>query len=149
MTSNALVTVFLVSASFSSYGADLPPKTKAAVEQFLTTIHKGACNNIQQETADTADISAVSVVGGIEYVVKIQQDACYCSPTGNCAVFVLAPRSRTFQILLEATSQSSVNVLQSSISHGHPDLVLTMHGSATESDERTYRFDGQRYRRTK
>jgi hypothetical protein len=110
-------------------------------------MHKGACSTIRRKATDTAVMLAVPFEGGTEYVVQIQQDNCYCSPTGNCAVFVLAPRGRTFRVLLEGTSQNFVDILPS-FSHGHPDLVLSMHDSATRSMDRTFRFDGKQYRQS-
>lgn len=149
MKIDATIAVILVSAAFSSAAsADTPPKSEATMKQFLTTVHKGACPDIQVEAADTADISEVTVRGGVEYVIQPRSDNCYCSPTGNCAGFVIAPRGKSFRILLEGTSQRPVDVLPS-VSHGHPDLILTGHSSVTISEHRTYEFDGQRYRRTK
>jgi hypothetical protein len=69
---------------------------------------------------------------------------CFCSPTGNCALWIYQLRNGKYQLVLSRGSVQSFGFLKSR-SHGYPDLVTWQHGSATMSAAKLFRFDGNRY----
>jgi hypothetical protein len=69
-----------------------------------------------------------------------------CSPTGNCPILLLRPDDDHYHVILEATAQSFTT--HPNQAHGFREIVFRMHGSATESTVREYRFDGKRYIRS-
>jgi hypothetical protein len=77
------------------------------------------------------------VVGGIgEYD---------CSPTGNCSVWVLRTGTHGYPVVLHGIAQSVW--IWPTRTTGFQDIVLGMHGSATSTTLKLYKFDGSRYRR--
>ena len=78
------------------------------------------------------------VVGGIgEYD---------CSPTGNCSVWVLRMGTHEYSVVLHGTAQSVW--IWPTQTNGLHDIVLAMHGSATSTGLKLYKFDGSAYHRT-
>jgi hypothetical protein len=67
-----------------------------------------------------------------------------CSPTGNCPIWVLHRRGTTYEILLEADAQTFT--VQRTRTRGFLDIALSTHGSAFETEERVYKFNGEAYR---
>jgi hypothetical protein len=70
-----------------------------------------------------------------------------CSPTGNCPFWVFQKHGAGYRLILEKGAAQSY-AIQPTRTNGFSDLVLTMHGSATEQDLYVYQFSGGRYRRT-
>jgi len=124
------------------------PKTVVdSIEHFVADARSRACPGMDAR-ARPSEITQVPLEdhGGYEFLVRPQDD-CDCSPTGNCDLWVLIPRGKILRVLLVAGTVQKVDVLQT-MSHGHPDLALSGHNSATESTHWTYQFDGKRYLRT-
>lgn len=70
-----------------------------------------------------------------------------CSPTGNCEFWVFRRVANTYKVILRRAAVQSFEVRRSR-SGGFNDLVLEMHGSATEQELFVYRYREGRYRRT-
>jgi hypothetical protein len=71
-------------------------------------------------------------------------DGCFCSPTGNCALWIYQIKDGKYRAVLRRGSVKTSGFLKSR-THGYPDLVAWSHGSATMSGARLFRFDGNRY----
>lgn len=69
--------------------------------------------------------------------------SCMCGATGNCAFWLLDSR---LHLLLDSDAQGFAVLLPTT--HGMHDVVLSLHGSATDSEHTLYRFDGRRYQRS-
>ena len=69
---------------------------------------------------------------------------CFCSPTGNCGFWIYQLKDGKYRAILRRGSVQSFGFLKSR-SHGYPDLVTWSHGSATMSEAKLYRFDGNQY----
>lgn len=72
---------------------------------------------------------------------------CMCSPTGNCALWIVAERPAGLAAVLQTWGIQSF-AIQKTTSHGHFDVVLASHDSAWASDLSLYRFTGSYYRRS-
>ena len=79
------------------------------------------------------------------YLLVQASDGCQCSPTGNCAFWVLRKRAKGFDALL-ATDMVQTFSLTSHRTHGLLDLKTSSHGSATQHGLVLYQFDGEQYR---
>lgn len=66
-----------------------------------------------------------------------------CSATGNCPFWVLRRGARGYTVLLEAQAQTFT--IQPTKTNGLYDIVLSLHGSAFESQLTEYKFDGTKY----
>src|SRR5579872_154339 len=82
--------------------------------------------------------------GSTEFIAQGMDDRS-CSPTGNCDLWVFRRKGSSYvSILYSAVAQTYT--IQPTVTHGFYDLVVGMHGSATEQDLKVYRFDGYKYR---
>lgn len=70
----------------------------------------------------------------------------FCSPTGNCQVWVFRLHDDKYSLLLRHPATQTFTI-QSTVTNGFHDLVLGQHGSATEVGLTWYRFDGSKYKR--
>jgi hypothetical protein len=70
-----------------------------------------------------------------------------CSPTGNCPFWVFQRTADGYRLLLNKAGVQTFTV-QPTRTNGFLDLVLGMHGSATEQTLFEYRFRDGRYRQT-
>ena len=68
-----------------------------------------------------------------------------CSPTGNCSFRILARRRDGYRVILDGGSTQTFTI-QPTRTNGFSDIVLSMHGSATDSMLTLYQFEGTRYR---
>jgi len=69
-----------------------------------------------------------------------------CSPTGNCDVWIFQKARKGYRLLLEGFGQTIT--IQKMRSSRFAAIVISMHGSATESELREYRYADGRYRET-
>ena len=69
---------------------------------------------------------------------------CFCSATGNCAFWIYQLKNGKYRAVLSTDSVQNFGFLKSR-THGYPDVVSWSHGSATMSEARLFRFDGNRY----
>lgn len=63
----------------------------------------------------------------------------------NCPLWVYRRTSQGYQLLLEAWSDSDIEVLKTS-TRGYRNIKIRQHESAVEHDVIIYKFDGRRYR---
>jgi hypothetical protein len=95
-----------------------------------------------QKAALETRIELIDLNGdGIPEVVA--QGMVNCSPTGNCPFWVFRRMRRDYELLVEGYGQT-FTVQKTSI-NGFRDIVVSMHGSATESQLTDYRFADVRY----
>ena len=80
-----------------------------------------------------------------EVIAHLSGDA--CSPTGNCPLYVLRKTGKNYRVILEKQAAQSIFV-QKTRSNGYSDVVVRMHGSATETGLFVYQFRQGRYWRT-
>jgi hypothetical protein len=89
---------------------------------------------------------ATSPLGPPEEEDLIVTDQSGCSPTGNCSILVLRPIKKQYRVVLEAIGQTFTAT--SARANGFHDIQVRMHGSATMSTVKIYKFNGTRYVRT-
>lgn len=101
-----------------------------------------------QELAGQTRIKAVDLNGkGVQEFLAQSADSDLCSPTGNCESWVFRRNGETDSVILHSSFAQTFTI-QPTLTNGFHDLVLAMHGSATEQTLRLYRFDGSKYRVT-
>jgi hypothetical protein len=83
--------------------------------------------------------------GGGEFLASAS-GSYFCSPTGNCQVWVFRLHDNKYSLILQHPV-TQIFTIQSAITNGFHDLVLGQHGSATEEGLTWYQFDGSKYRR--
>lgn len=102
--------------------------------------------NPKNEAADTR-VRLVDLNGdGVPEVIS-QASGDICSPTGNCPFWVFQKTGTRYMLILENGAVQDFTI-QPTQTNGYFDLVLGMHGSATEQGLFVYQFRGGRYRRT-
>ncbi len=69
-----------------------------------------------------------------------------CSPTGNCPFWVFQNTASGYKVILEKGAVQAFTI-QPTRTNGFSDLVLEMHGSATERELYLYEFTQNRFRR--
>jgi hypothetical protein len=82
--------------------------------------------------------------GKPEVVAQAGGERSGCSPTGNCPFWIFHRQGESYEILLEGEGQTFA--VQRTRTKGLLDIVLSRHGSAFDSEARTYSFDGESYR---
>jgi hypothetical protein len=82
--------------------------------------------------------------GRNEVIVQAGGEKSGCSPTGNCPLWVLRRQRDGYHVVLDAGSAQNFTI-QPHRTNGFNDLVLSMHGSATESGLTLYKFNGSSY----
>jgi hypothetical protein len=65
----------------------------------------------------------------------------------NCPLYVFQKHGTKYRVILEKGAAQTINV-QRSRTNGYLDVVVGMHGSATERGLFVYQFSQGRYRRT-
>jgi hypothetical protein len=99
-------------------------------------------------TAENTRIRLVDLNGdGVSEVIAQGSGDLSCSPTGNCDFWVFSRVGETYKLILEREAIQTFTV-QPTLTNGFHDLVLGMHGSATEQELFVYRFIGGRYQRS-
>jgi hypothetical protein len=73
-------------------------------------------------------------------------DQSFCSPTGNCSILVLRSVNGRYRVVLDGIGQSFT--IRPARTNGFRNIELAMHGSATESTVKIYKFSGSRYLRS-
>jgi hypothetical protein len=81
---------------------------------------------------------------GIPEVIAQASDNELCSPTGNCSFWVFMRSGSRYELILDTDARQTFTI-QKSRTNGFLDLVLGMHGSATEEGLSIYRFVNGRY----
>jgi hypothetical protein len=103
-----------------------------------------AINNLEKPIAD-ASVETVHL-GPANEKDLVVTDQSACSPTGNCSILVLRSAHGRYRVVLDGIGQS-FNI-RPSRTNGFRNIELAMHGSATESTVKIYKFNGSRYLRS-
>lgn len=124
-----------------------------AVEQLAINLAiRHSDRQLGQKAADTSvnrsgDASVATVtLGPVNENDLVVTDQSWCSPTGNCSIFVMRPHGNQYRVILEATGQSITSTARRT--NDFRDVQVRMHGSATMSEIKIYRFNGSRYLRS-
>ena len=92
------------------------------------------------------DASIATVhLGSLSEDDLIVTDQSGCSPTGNCSILVLRPAKDRYRVVLEAIGQTLTAT--PTRADGFRNIKVRMHGSATMSTIKVYKFNGNRYLR--
>ena len=67
-----------------------------------------------------------------------------CSPTGNCPFWLFRKTKHSYKLLLYAEGIQSFTI-ERTRTNGFRDIVLAMHGSATESQLTLYKYANGAY----
>jgi hypothetical protein len=70
--------------------------------------------------------------------------SCFCSPTGNCAFWIVRKVKGRYQVLLRTDMVNDFGFLTST-TNGARDLITWSHGSASMAGASLFVFDGKRY----
>ena len=74
----------------------------------------------------------------------VAQGMAGCSPTGNCMLWIFQKSPRGYRLLLKGEAQTFT--IQPTTTGGFRDVVLSMHGSATDSSLTEYQYIDGVYR---
>lgn len=131
------------SVKFSSLPAAEQLRINAAMKKWNQQFRRTS----RKQTGAPAEALVTTVhLGPAEEDDLVLTDRPGCSPTGNCSILVVRALDSEYQVVLEGIGQSFA--LDRGEAHGLRDVVLRMHGSATESTVKSYRFNGMRYIRS-
>ncbi len=118
---------------------------KALADQFrpvMTDLEINSEEQLQKAALDTR-IKLIDLNDdGIPEVVA--QGMAGCSPTGNCSFWIFQRSPKGYRLLLEGEAQSFT--IQPTSTEGFRDIVLSMHGSATDSGLTEYWYMDGTYR---
>lgn len=76
----------------------------------------------------------------------IAQGTVNCSAVGNCPIWVIRKKAKGYQVLLEDDGQTFT--IQQTSTGGYRDIVIAIHGSATQAGLTDCRFRDGRYQET-
>jgi hypothetical protein len=108
--------------------------------------HDAGSDKELREIAEKTNVAFVDFDGhGRNEIVAQGSGEDACSPTGNCPFWILRHGRDGYRVILDADSTQTFTI-QSSRTNGFSDIVLGMHGSATDSTLTIYKFDGSKYR---
>jgi hypothetical protein len=111
----------------------------------LTHQYKGEIH--PEKLAAETPVELIDLNGdGVAEVVAQAVSGDFCSPTGNCAFWVFEKSASGYKLILQKGAVQFFTI-QPTRTNGFIDLVLGMHGSATEQGLYLYRFSKGRYRR--
>ena len=88
----------------------------------------------------------LQVRDGVEVILVEGRGIGPCG-AANCQAYILEQQGNTYRLLLNARVIQQTHVLNS-VTNGYHDIQTDMHGSATSSALRIYRYDGHEYRLT-
>jgi hypothetical protein len=114
----------------------------AIIQELKLNMREVATHTEQKWSAIAADtrIKLVDLnADGIPEVIAQASGDELCSPTGNCSFWVFMRSGSRYKLILDAHARQTFTI-QKSRTNGFLDLVLGMHGSATEQGLFVYRF---------
>ena len=128
-----------------------PAERQALLRAIVGQIKTDNVNHTEQEWLAIAGDTRIKLVDlngdGVPEVIAQGSDDLSCSPTGNCDFWVFSRVGKTYKAILELGAIQTFTV-QPTLTNGFHDLVLGMHGSATEQELFVYRFTNGRYRKS-
>jgi hypothetical protein len=154
-------TIFLISCtiffSIAALGQDdlrkqsvrlstLPAAQQSAVNSAIQYWNRQLNWKAKNTSAPAADASVATVrLGPANEDDLIVTDKSGCSPTGNCSILVLRPIKDQYRVILEGTGQSFTAT--PTRANGFRTIKIRVHGSATMSTIKLYKFNGRQYLR--
>jgi hypothetical protein len=129
-----------------STSKDISPSDRTRLLEALVEQFKGESK--PRERAARTRVKPLDLNGdGVPEVVCQASDDQMCSPTGNCTFWIFRRDSTGYRLLLKKAAIQTFTI-QRTQTEGYFDVVLGMHGFATEQELFLYRFRDGRYRRT-
>lgn len=120
----------------------------AVINAVSAGLRDWAANKKIRAKAENVAVKLIDLNGdGVPEVIAQSFGFDICSPTGNCPIWVLQRAGRKYKIILGRNAIQTFTI-QPTRTSGYIDLVLGMHGSATEQELFVYRFRNGRYRQT-
>ncbi len=108
--------------------------------------HQAGSDKELGEIAKKTNVAFVDLEGhGRNEVVGQGSGEDVCSPTGNCSFWILRHGRNGYRVILDGGSAQTFTI-QSTRTNDFSDIVLGMHGSATDTTLTLYKFDGSRYK---
>lgn len=98
------------------------------------------------ERAEQAHVKFIELNGDAVFEVIAQPIGNICG-AANCPLYVFQKTATNYRVILEKGAAQTVTV-QRTRTNGYLDVVVSMHGSATEESLFVYQFTEGRYRRT-
>jgi hypothetical protein len=132
--------------SYALRSAKLAERDKTLLQAAI--VEKLSHQNLSAEDLqDFALRTAIKMVDlnndGKPEIIAQGSDPYNCSPTGNCPFWVFQKRASGYASLLESFGQTYT--IQNHRTNGYRDLVVAMHGSATEQMVKIYHFRNGKY----
>jgi hypothetical protein len=124
----------------------ISPIDRTSLEQRLAKQYKDDPNPTKRAAETLVQLVDLNRDGAPEVIAQAVGDI-MCSPTGNCHFWVFQKTSSGYRLILEKGAAQGFTV-QPNRTSGYSDLVLNMHGSATEQGLYLYQFKQNRYQRT-
>jgi len=128
-----------------------PAERKALLKAIVVELKTCDVGHTEQEWLAIAGDTRIRLIDlngdGISEVIAQGSGDLSCSPTGNCDLWVFSRVGEIYKVILEHGAIENFTV-QPTLTNGFHDLVLGMHGSATEQELFVYRFTNGRYRRS-
>lgn len=133
--------------SLAAHKGFTKPNRDAILHVLFNKFDKNSTPPNSEQRAEQVHVKLVDLNGDKfpEVIVELVGD--YCSPTGNCPWVVLQKTGQSYKVILEKGAVQSF-MLQKTLSSSYRDVVLGMHGSASEQGLFVYQFRGKRYIRT-
>jgi hypothetical protein len=113
----------------------------AQLRPIMADLDIGSENQLRKAVLDTRIRMIDLDNDGIPEAVA--QGMVNCSPTGNCPFWVFRKTLRGYKLLVESYGQTFT--VQKTSTNGFRDIVVSMHGSATESGLTDYRYKDGSY----
>jgi hypothetical protein len=136
----SLILTFMTRQSVAAQDRQLMPiDHTAAVLINSLSLRRDGVDFIQQHFV----AAPLPVRDGVE-TIFVQGMGEICG-AANCQAYILERQHATYRLLLNAHAIQQIHILNS-VTNGYHDIQTDMHGSATSSDLRIYRFDGKQYR---
>jgi hypothetical protein len=122
----------------------LSKSDRAALVRALSQQLKGSHTD-ESDLVSITRFKSIDLNGdGIPEIVA-QASGDICSPTGNCPFWIFQKTAASYKVILKRGAVQTFTI-QKIRSDQYLDIVLGMHGSATEQDLRLYRFKDGQYR---
>lgn len=139
-------------ASESLRNAKLSPSEKRAIAEAVSAQLRPGMSGLEIESEDRLQAAAMDTrvrvmdlnLDGVGEIVA--QAMVSCSATGNCPFGIFRKTGARYHSLLEAEAQTFT--VQKSGTNGFKDILLGLHGSATESTLTEYKFREGTYEET-
>ena len=126
----------------------LPAPQRSAINSAIQQWNRQFPQKPKDNSATLGEDASVATIrlGPSDEPDLVVTDDSGCSPTGNCSIFVLRPTKDEYRVALEATGQ--IITATPARANGFRNIKVRMHGSATMSEIKIYRFNGIRYVRS-